>query len=335
MSKEDKPSEGNSTPEIGSQPLSFGQGFCNAAENLSEQSIQALLSRFAIHLQRGTLSHALLFYGADIQSSNAFLDYLSAMLLCHDAHNKPCFQCQSCQLIANNGHPDRVIVQPEKKTGPIKIESIREIGQVSYLSPQLGFNRVILIRCAEKMNAASSNALLKLLEEPPNGVYFILQALHLNNFLPTVLSRCQRWQLPGVRDNYQTFTDFLTTAPLSVEDPDVAAVRQKLPEILQDLSVVLVQKKQSCAIAAKWLEYDLLALVNVLYWINATLIQQLLGAVLVKELVVFQPHVTVHRLFYQLDKLNQTTRLLNQSIAINALLTLEDFLLGYASHDRM
>src|SRR3990167_5847529 len=142
-------------------------------KNTFSQANYELQSHFSTNLMRNTLSHALLFQGLDPEKNNQFLLYLSAMLLCHDAQNKPCLNCQSCQLVFLNGHPDLTVIKPEKKTSGIKIESIRDLNEPIYLSPQLGCHRVIMIKCAEKMNVAASNALLKLLEEPPDNVYFL------------------------------------------------------------------------------------------------------------------------------------------------------------------
>lgn len=292
------------------------------------QAERELLANFSTNLMRNTLSHALLFHGLAQGASNQFLLYLSAMLLCHDSENKPCHRCQSCQLVFLGGHPDLTEIKPEKKTSGIKIESIRDLNEPVYLSPQLGFHRVVVIKCAEKMNIAASNALLKLLEEPPDNVYFILQAAHLNTMLPTVLSRCQLWRVATDRTNYLELHNFIDTAPS--DDPDLAKIIENLPQFFADLEVVVTQKRQLCAIAAIWVNYDLHALTAMLYWINASLIKIVLGQPNpVAPLTVLLPHLTLPMLFKQIDKLNNIMRRLNQSIAINALLTIEDFLLGY------
>ena len=293
-------------------------------------STDELMTRISIQFKRDKLSHALLFYGVDSDTNNQFLHHLGAMILCHDPNTKPCHHCQSCQLLLINGHPDLTLIQPEKKASAIKIDSIRSLTESSYLSPQLGFRRVIIIRRIEKMNVAASNALLKLLEEPPRDVYFILHATQLSTILPTVLSRCQKWSLQNYDASARESSAVFGSMLLSIEDPDVAKVVNNLPVILADLEIVLSQKKQFCAIAAKWLEYDLYALITVIYWINASLIKQLLGETRDNpQLNPLLPYVNLVNLFYQIDKLNNIMRQLNQSIAINGLLTLEDFLLGY------
>lgn len=287
-----------------------------------------LLSHFSMNLMRGTLSHALLFHGLDEGSSHQFLLYLSAMLLCPTLEKKPCEHCQSCQLVLQGGHPDLTEIKPDKKISPIKIESIRDLNDFIYLSPQLGLHRVVIIKRAEKMNLSASNALLKLLEEPPNNVYFILQALQLSTILPTVLSRCQRWQMTDQSTYYHELNDCVEVSPPN--DPELAKVVENLPRFFSDIEGVITQQKQLCAVAASWLDYDLHALVTMLYWINSTLIKSRVGQPCGDmPLNVVLPYLTLPQLFGQLDKLNTILRRLNQSVAINALLTLEDFLLGY------
>ena|SRR3990167_11507880 len=292
------------------------------------QANRELLSHFLTNLMRNTLSHALLFQALDTTKSNQFLLYLSAMLLCRAPHNKPCQNCQSCQLVFLYGHPDLTVIKPEKKTSAIKIESIRDLTELVYLSPQLGCHRVVMIRCAEKMNVAASNALLKLLEEPPDNVYFLLQAAQLSTMLPTVLSRCQIWRVGDERATYFELTDLIGAS--RPDDPDLAKVIDSLPALFADLELVVKENKQQCVVAAKWVNYDLYALATILYWINAALIKSLLGQPnSIPQLTVLLPHLTLPLLFKQIDKLNHITRQLNQSIAINALLIIENFLLGY------
>lgn len=292
------------------------------------QANRELLSHFSTNLMRNTLSHALLFHGVEPKENNQFLLFLSAMLLCPDPEKKPCNHCQSCQLVLIGAHPDLIEIKPEKKTSAIKIESIRDLNEPVYLSPQLGFHRVVIIKSAEKMNSAASNALLKLLEEPPDNVYFILQATQLSTILPTVISRCQIWRITDKSASYQELNDLLGDTAL--DDPDLTKIIENITQFYTDLEVVVTQKKQSCVIAAKWVGYDLYALATILYWINASLIKSMLGQPnRIVQLTGLLPYLTLPLLFSQMDKLNNIMRRLNQSIAINALLTLEDFLLGY------
>ncbi len=83
---------------------------------------------------------------------------------------------------------DRTIITAE---GSIGIESIRDMQRSLYLAPYKGQKKSIIIQSAQLLTIEAQNALLKVLEEPPPFVYFILLAPTTQQFLPTILSRCQ------------------------------------------------------------------------------------------------------------------------------------------------
>ncbi|MGD8990575.1 MAG: DNA polymerase III subunit delta' C-terminal domain-containing protein, partial [Desulfobacterales bacterium] len=102
---------------------------------------------------------------------------------------KSCGVCKSCRKISANNHPDIIAVQPR---GPfIKIEQIRGLLQTLSMKPYEAKTRVVIISEAQCMNAAASNALLKILEEPPDRSMLVLIASHKSDLLPTIASRCQ------------------------------------------------------------------------------------------------------------------------------------------------
>ncbi len=100
-----------------------------------------------------------------------------------------CGVCKSCRKIAANNHPDIIQVQP---SGPfIKIEQIRTVLQTLARKPYEAKTRVVIILEAQCMNASASNALLKILEEPPDRSMLVLIANHRSDLLATIASRCQ------------------------------------------------------------------------------------------------------------------------------------------------
>lgn len=82
----------------------------------------------------------------------------------------------------------------------IKIEQIRRLQQRLMTRPTLGERRVVIIDPADDMEAPTANALLKSLEEPPRGTYFLLIAHRMGRLLPTVRSRCRVLNFPRVAD---------------------------------------------------------------------------------------------------------------------------------------
>lgn len=86
-------------------------------------------------------------------------------------------------------HPDCVLIEPAGKT--IRIEVLRELKQKAYLHPLEGKAKVFIIDDADKMTTAGANALLKILEEPPQETYFILVTSRPSFILTTIRSRCR------------------------------------------------------------------------------------------------------------------------------------------------
>src|SRR5690606_2429594 len=111
-------------------------------------------------------------------------------------------------------HPDIIVLEPlpattddEKKRDEgrpyqrkrnIAIEQVRAMQQRLTTRPTLGSRRAIVIDPADDLEKGAANALLKSLEEPPRGSYFLLVAHRLGRLLPTIRSRCRLLQFPGV-----------------------------------------------------------------------------------------------------------------------------------------
>jgi DNA polymerase-3 subunit delta' len=112
----------------------------------------------------------------------------------HSATNRsriinPCGNCKSCRKIESENHPDIIRLKPSGVF--IKIDQIRALCQTLAMKPYEASMRVVLISDAQAMNPAASNALLKVLEEPPSGTILILVANHTSDLLPTIVSRCR------------------------------------------------------------------------------------------------------------------------------------------------
>jgi DNA polymerase-3 subunit delta' len=156
--------------------------------------------------RKNNLPHAILFHGRTGVGKYDFAVELSRALICQNTiNNEACGICPSCLWFAEGNHPDFKLITPEsdddideapkKKTtkkSQISVSQIRQLSDYLSLSThQVGAKRIILISPAETLNQASSNALLKMLEEPPANTIFILVSSQSQRLLPTILSRCQ------------------------------------------------------------------------------------------------------------------------------------------------
>ena len=136
----------------------------------------------------GRYPHTLLIEGPEGSGKKTAAWQAAKTLLC-TGDPKPCGECAHCVKADKRIHPDvRCYTVPEgKKEFPV--ETVREIRQDAYIAPNEGARKIYLIDRAHTMNAAAQNALLKIIEEPPGFVNFLLLCENRSRMLPTILSR--------------------------------------------------------------------------------------------------------------------------------------------------
>ena len=155
----------------------------------------ALLAR---SLEKDMLSHAYLFVGPPQVGKMTLAMNLSQAVNCLESpSSSPCGECNQCLRIAAGQHSDvQVIDLVANASGlgtrrEISIDQIREVQHSAILKPYEGKYRVFIFREASSLSPEASNALLKLLEEPPESVLFILLTSSGESIFPTIISRCQ------------------------------------------------------------------------------------------------------------------------------------------------
>ena len=142
-------------------------------------------------LKAGAVSHAVLFCGPPGSGKKSWGLALARALLCSGRDGaEPCEDCPSCRRFRSGGATNLFHLQPQGRR--LGIDQVRRIRGQFYLE---GGNRVCLIEEAGQMTAEACASLLKILEEPPRGLYFILLADRPQQLPATILSRCQRFTL--------------------------------------------------------------------------------------------------------------------------------------------
>ena len=253
-------------------------------------------TRFADQFAR--LPHALLFTGAAGIGKDVFARHVAQALLCEHprADQRPCGQCEACHWFAQDAHPDFRLLRPDhdepaadgkpaaRKLEVIKIEAVRHTIDFAYLSSHRGGRRVVLIDPAESMNLNAANALLKVLEEPPADVVFLLVSDALQKLLPTLRSRCRIFPLTAPSQaqalawlNAHGEVDAAVElahaggAPFALDDPAWRPLRRKLLSALAqpgmtailDAAGALDSAKLPLAAPVGWMQrwlHDLLGL---------------------------------------------------------------------------
>lgn len=151
-------------------------------------------------LASGKLPHAVLIEGESGLGKTVLANFLCGAALCGSTA-APCGVCTSCRLFAAGSHPDFTVVEPEKDRKTISVKAVREVVAAAAIMPQTAQRHVFLIDCAESMTPEAQNALLKVLEEPPEPVMFILTCNSKAELLTTVVSRCTVFTLCPVEIN--------------------------------------------------------------------------------------------------------------------------------------
>lgn len=141
------------------------------------------------------LAHAWLLAGLPGVGKLSFALHLTRHLLCRQASAQgPCGTCQECHLFSVGSHPDWRLLQPE--TRQLKIDQVRDAIEFAQGTAQRGGAKVVILQPAEAMNHNASNALLKILEEPPAQTFLLLISDQPGLLLPTLRSRCQQLDFP-------------------------------------------------------------------------------------------------------------------------------------------
>ena len=179
---------------------------------------QQELARKWLSGQQDRFAHAWLIHGLAGIGKRQFALAAAASLLCETSENSlACGHCSACRWIASGNHPDVRRIRPDaialeegeggeddaqkaaaKKTPSkeIRVDQLRALSDwFNTATHRVGW-RVAVIYPAQAMNAISANALLKVLEEPPEHTVFLLVADAPDRLLPTLVSRCRRLPLP-------------------------------------------------------------------------------------------------------------------------------------------
>ena len=241
--------------------------------------------------------HGLLFKGAKgIGKLDLAINFAQSLLCQHpDTSNFACGKCPSCHWVEQGSHPDFRLLQPEtlsldggetesgkKPSKQISVDQIRGLAGFIGMTAHQGGRRVIVIHPAEAMNANAANALLKNLEEPPQGLLFILVSHKPQQLLPTILSRCLSFPLPApdaasatrwlAEQGVKNPADALAVsgfAPLQAvqldeqlgsEERDKLLRGARLPETLDVFALAESLQKTEQVLVVQWLQqwcYDL------------------------------------------------------------------------------
>ena len=141
------------------------------------------------------LSHAYIIAAQDPAQGLRTARRIAAAAVCTGPGEAPCGRCRACRKVREDVHPDVITVRrleddKGRKKREISVDQIRGLAADAVVRPNEADRKVYIIEEADRMNLPAQNAALKLLEEPPRGVIFLLCCENAQQLLPTVRSRC-------------------------------------------------------------------------------------------------------------------------------------------------
>ena len=154
---------------------------------------------FAENISANKLPHAMILEGAKGSGRYSFALHIAAASLCGRMET-PCYTCKNCRQIFECVAPDVVTVALPEDKASIPVEAVRFIKNDAQKVPVEADFKFYIIRDADKMTVQAQNALLKILEEPPSFVVFILLSENSNLLLSTIRSRACIFRMERFED---------------------------------------------------------------------------------------------------------------------------------------
>lgn len=163
------------------------------------------VKRLTLDLMSNRIAHAYLIVGPPNVGKYTLATRLAQALNCTSNDRLPCLSCTQCTRIFKEIHADISIYRVNQASGSrqteIGIGDVRELERQVVLKPYEGSNRVLIFRGAEHLSEEASNALLKVIEDPPPQTVFILLTKNIELITATIQSRCRRIDLHAINED--------------------------------------------------------------------------------------------------------------------------------------
>lgn len=191
-------------------------------------------------VEQNKIAHAYLFCGPRGTGKTSIAKIFAKMVNCENENHKPCGECENCKAVVNGTHPDIIEIDAASNNG---VEEVRNLIEKVKYAPLKGRYKVYIIDEVHMMSAGAFNALLKTIEEPPAHVIFILATTEPHKVLPTIISRCQRFDFTKVPDSdiIHRLHTILEAEHITCEDEVIRIIAQLADGGLRDALSILDQ----------------------------------------------------------------------------------------------
>ena len=158
---------------------------------------EKVIDRLSKLMESGRFPHALIIEGEEGIGKKTLAKDIACALVCR-GNDKPCGECSQCKKAIGAIHPDISEYIPAGTANSFHVDTVRNIINDAYVQPNEADYKIYILANAHCMNQNAQNALLKILEEPPKYVVFILTTNSKSALLSTVLSRSVCVSIEGV-----------------------------------------------------------------------------------------------------------------------------------------
>ena len=150
-------------------------------------------------IETGQVGHAYIFTGTRGTGKTSVAKIFARAVNClHPVDGSPCGKCENCIELARSGNFDILEIDAASNNS---VDQVRELTEKINFPPTIGKYKVYIIDEVHMLSKAAFNALLKTLEEPPAHAIFILATTEIHQILPTILSRCLRFDFKLVANS--------------------------------------------------------------------------------------------------------------------------------------